>query len=571
MEQDFNLEQTLLDFNQDSNFIELRERYSTRSFLEIMSVERSENRHSSFLAWLLEAKDFAVNPKDHPIVHLLDILIRRKRDQNTDCPKISELRDIVLARDIKDIKLLEKISTEKTVGDATSNPNIYGKIADRLDIYIKVALTSLQGEEHVFEIIIENKVGSTEGLPKKNEEKKWPEGYAEKYQTERYYAACQSNDRIFVFLTPISTQELDRFNDIHEVDKKSREPHFININYQDLLDEVIEPLWANKNLSQRVSILLEEYILSLSLPGQYTDDDKKLKSAIIMAERKQDVETIKKLFENGSKYKPLILSAAKCLSNEDDIQNMYKNWPKQPAAINKRCEKLKEAIRSSLDFPVDDNENFDMLQHTYLLLVSFGKTYKNLFIAFLKSYIENQDSKAADETLSVIKETYQSLTGAPKDRSEFIVISPDGTEEKDSKRNFAEFIIRQYIQYYHKVGGITDPHTYFYIKDDYPLCKDITSKDNTRYCIKKAGDFYISNQWGITINQDKWKTEQTEENLGSIDRILFKIYGQALIDLKEGKTYSTSPKDKEEILITPQSPWDNILSGYTIKVKRVVK
>ena len=79
MERDvkFDLAKTLIEFNQNQQFIELRERYNTRSFLEIMSVERSENRHSSFLAWLLEAKDFAVNIKDHPIVHLLDIAIRR--------------------------------------------------------------------------------------------------------------------------------------------------------------------------------------------------------------------------------------------------------------------------------------------------------------------------------------------------------------------------------------------------------------------------------------------------------------------------------------------------------------
>lgn len=562
MDKKINLEQTLIKFNQDPNFIELRERYSTRSFLEIMSVERSENRHSSFLAWLLGAQDFAVNAKDHPIVHLIDILIRRMREQNVNCPQLTRLKNVILTRDIKDITILE-VSTEKTVGEATFKPEVYGKIVDRLDIYIKVALSSLQGEELVFEIIIENKVGSTEGLPKKNEEKKWPEDYANKHQTERYYAACGSDNRIFVFLTPISTNELDNFNNIQEIDKKSRDQHFININYQDLLDEVIEPLMANKNLSQRVRILLEEYVLSLSLPGQYADEDMKLKSAIIMAERKRDVDTIKKLFDDKSEYKILIISAAKCLSNENEINNKINDCDaaKKLETKSKREMKLREAICSSLDFYVDENKRIEEVKQIFNLLVSFGKTYKNLFIAFLKSYIENQDSNGADETLSVIKETYQSLIGAPKDRSVFTVIAPDGTKENDSKRSFAEFLIRQYIQYYQEVEGVgmIEPYSYFKIKDDYPLCKDITDKDNTRYCLEKAGDFYISNQWGITrdIQTDGSKDE-------SIDILFQKVFGKKLYEFEKG---IESSYDSTML----QKPWGNILKGYTIKVKRIYK
>ena len=83
MADNFDLEKTLIEFNQDQQFIELRERYSTRSFLEIMSVERSENRHSSFLAWLLEAKDFAVNVKDHPIVNYEKQEIVKDSKKNT--------------------------------------------------------------------------------------------------------------------------------------------------------------------------------------------------------------------------------------------------------------------------------------------------------------------------------------------------------------------------------------------------------------------------------------------------------------------------------------------------------
>ena len=91
-------------------------------------------------------------------------------------------------------------------------------------------------------------------------------------QTVRYYTACHTSERIFVFLTPITNAELDDISKIDE-NKKCKDKHFVNINYQDILNEIIEPLLANQNLSSRVRVLLEEYVLSLSLPGIYTNDE----------------------------------------------------------------------------------------------------------------------------------------------------------------------------------------------------------------------------------------------------------------------------------------------------------
>lgn len=511
MEQDFNLEQTLLEFNQDPNFIELRERYSTRSFLEIMSVERSENRHSSFLAWLLEAKDFAVNPKDHPIVHLLDILIRRKREQNTDCPKLLELRDIVLARDIKDIKLLEKITTEKTVGDATSNPKIYGKIADRLDIYMKVALSSLQGEEHVFEIIIENKVGSIEGLPKKKDEKKWPEGYAGKYQTERYYAACQSNNRIFVFLTPISTKELDNFKDILEDDKKSREPHFININYQDLLDEVIEPLLANKNLSQRVRILLEEYILSLALPAAAVDENDKntAKESIIMAVSKKEIELIEDIFK---KYPSLIIQSA--LS--------YR------AALG--------GIEES------ESENND-------LLCKFCETNKALIIATLRVAIEQEGN---EEKKKEYLNAYKALTYNAKDYSQYSFDNVDYWP----KGQFAQVVLNMYVKQNAGNAGLCTKAKEdfgFSKKNFWPILIDgnynidgerLNGNDGPvkierkRYNQSDDGHYLISTQWGALPSRE-----------GSFDLFLRSIVTSETFNKGEYRGKPGRPQNPKELKV----------------------
>lgn len=575
MADNFDLEKTLIEFNQDQQFIELRERYSTRSFLEIMSVERSENRHSSFLAWLLEAKDFAVNVKDHPIVHLLDIAIRRLGEQGekiekendaaeTKCDAITGsngIKNIVLSRDIKDINI-EEITTEKAVKDVTSE--LYkDNIQDRIDIYIKCKLktvNSLSSKE--ITIIIENKVGSNEGQEKNDNKPNadsssgWKE-YCKKKQTERYYMACHGHQTIFIFLTPGKDKRV-----IEAQDK-----HFINITYQDILDEIIEPLLANQNISSRIRVLLEEYVLSLSLPGIYTgneDNNKKksIKSAIIMAEKKQDVEKITELLYKHQNYVTLILSAAKCLSEENEI-------------IGANYEAA--AIKSAIFFTPQQDEE---VKYIFNLLNSFGHTYKNLFIAILKTYI-NSDESINDTRIDEIKEVYKSLISNARDLSEFSV-KKDGTEQLKSRKGkpgkglFAEFIIRKYIECYNNQNLKENPYDYFKINENYPLFKSINGsepKDPTRYSKDPINfdseQYYISNQWGITINKENRANSKEEKYLVSIDKIFFKIFGKALIDLEDGKTYSTNSDEKSKL--TLQEPWDRILKDYTITVKRIYK
>ena len=111
-----NLEEQILAFNNDPAVFALRSRYAQKTFLDIMSVARSENRHSAFLAWLLKGEDFAVSPQDHPIVHLLDSIITRVGKNEIDEDKIvnsqnykinnyDQLKEVILTRDIKSIKL----------------------------------------------------------------------------------------------------------------------------------------------------------------------------------------------------------------------------------------------------------------------------------------------------------------------------------------------------------------------------------------------------------------------------------------------------------------------------------
>lgn len=527
MEQEFNFQQTIIEFNQDSRVIELRDRYSAKSFLEIMSVERSENRHSSFLAWLLGAKDFAVNPKDHPIVHLLDILIRRMGEQENENVQnqfeaLKNLKDTILSRDIKDIKV--DVDTEKTIKDVTTNKAEYGTIRDRLDLYITVFLTTQSNKQEEFEIIVENKVCSTEGLPKTKDEKEdWKGEYATMYQTKRYYKSCHNSNRIFVFLTPISDSELDDFKNISDVNKKSQDSHFININYQDILDEIIEPLLVNNNLSDRIHVLLEEYALSLALPGESIEDDSKdakdiVKSEIIMAVRKRDTYCISQILKT-KKYRELIVNSLGQTTSKDGNQSS--------------------------------------------LLYKFGLTYKKLFTAMLKTYIENYNYNTDEEDIDELIGIYQKSLGnaKPRDLSKFSITDSNGNQllKPIGKGKFAEFVIRRYIKYWSINHDAVEklPAEYFQLAKTFNAlykADSLEEKQEKRYYKEKEEGFYISTQWGIAENKE-----------GSFDLLFEKMFSKKFQDMENGQEYTTN----EDLQL--ESPWDKIFNDCTIKVKKIVR
>lgn len=527
----------MLQFNNDPDFIKLRDRYATKSFLEIMSTDRSETRHSSFLAWLLEGKDFPVKEQDHPIIHLLDILIRRESEQSsteqfTEKLVSDEIKNMVLSRNIKSIQIHE-VSTEKPVNKVSNIPS-----QDRLDIYIRCTIEpkkiepKKEKEKAEIEFIIENKVGSKENGPKvsgskdsgPNEKKDFPNEYS-KYleitQTERYYYACndeaiderKNREKIFIYLTPISDAELSDFDNLGE-DQKSKDKHFININYQDILDNIIEPLLSAEDISTRIHTLLEEYVLSLSLPAlieKENENEQNIKGSIIMATRKVDIENITNIIKKNS-YLSLIQDA------------------------------LKETIRKS------KKANAALLQ-------SFGETYRKLFTAILRVYIETGD-KQADE-LDELQDLYYQLLGTPKDNTKFSVFKGSTPIIKQKgKRCFAIAMLQAYIDY-HK----TDPNT-----SNEQICKKIHEyypRQNNKLCVVLLKDWYLedSPKWTksplapkdisipSSINLTTYEEYQKEfliTKLWAVDRnggestfenLLNDICGKTLKDLKQEATY----------------------------------
>lgn len=521
-QQEIDYASIMLQFNNDPDFIKLRDRYATKSFLEIMSTDRSETRHSSFLAWLLEGKDFPVKEQDHPIIHLLDILIRRESEQSSTEQSTEKLvpdaiKNMVLSRNIKSIQIHE-VSTEKLIRDLSTIQSI-----DRLDIYIHCTIEPKNGEAKEIEFIIENKVGSKEnGKKKQSEDEGVGIDYCNKTQTERYYFALnndfenaknQDSTKIFIYLTPISNADFGNFKDLKT---KSKDKHFININYQDILDNIIEPLLSSEDISTRIHTLLEEYVLSLSLPALLEDKDKKkqnIKGSIIMATRQADIEIIKKILDSDA----------------------YKNL-------------IKESLYSVLQ---GEDNNIDSL------LFSFGTTYERLLTAILRIWTEHNESDNAD-----LKDLYKKLLKNPKDNTKFIIEYDKNKTgvNKIGKCCFAVEMLKAYINYHiqnnkpkylceeiHKNYfpnnkqqnkqqnkqynlcivlledwyKVKEGEKYWYKEQEDDVPDNIPPKiDSSRYEIFEES-FLITKQWGLDVDKDS-----------SFERLLKSICGKTLKALK---------------------------------------
>lgn len=277
------VEELILKFNQTKLNRELRDYYSSKSFLDILNKGRDEATHSGFIAWLLGGVDFAVGKNDSPLMNFLELIVRK--NENVD----QRLKKAVLSRSISFSSIIVK--TEKKVKELSDIDT-----EDKLDVFVECDVTGIDSYNRL-QIIIENKVTSSEEPPKlkcKNLSQSLEDylatnptddelngNYGCFYQTERYYLACgkfkKTSDeqllQLFVYLSPMLKEE------------KPRCSNFTKISYQDILDYVITPLTEESGLSNRVEFILKEYIKCLSLP---TEDATPERKRIVLAITEQE-------------------------------------------------------------------------------------------------------------------------------------------------------------------------------------------------------------------------------------------------------------------------------------------
>ena len=265
---------SILEMLNSETFQALKSYYDETTLFNVIGAERSENRHSAFLRWFF-SPDSSHGLGDTPLRLFLRLLATQKWGPQTFR---AELYDKVMAGSYE-LRLLEPIETEKYVGKLKASPT---SNKDRIDLWMVVGLTyEVDGEQknHVFPIVIENKIYSKESAD----------------QTKRYYAAlidyCSNNGAeyspIGVLLSPSTTTEATC-------------GQFTNITYQQLLTYVLEPASAI-SMPPTDKAHLTAFIRNLGRPSDNSNRD-----FTVLAISKQERDLTDCLYSN---YQQLIHQA----------------------------------------------------------------------------------------------------------------------------------------------------------------------------------------------------------------------------------------------------------------------
>jgi hypothetical protein len=289
----------ILRFKNDSDVQRLQSLYKTKSFSEILGVTRREISHSGFLAWILNDKESHYLSL-FSITRFLEIIIRSSKDRDKE--KHKDLFNSVITDDFS----IKNSTTE-------SEKSISG--VGRLDIYIEIDI-SFGNKQTKLKIIIENKVESKE----KNDQTNAYFNYFEKVKKEN--EIC-----LYIYLTPLPTIELESLSE-----SESRCKEFIQINYQYLVDYLLEPA-LEQNISPKTRFIIEEYLQSLSQPILDLETTE-FNEGLIMALKAQEKDLLTNFWKKNEKLIRSAIYAIRSNSEDpDERSNMktleeYLNTPK---------------------------------------------------------------------------------------------------------------------------------------------------------------------------------------------------------------------------------------------------
>ncbi len=304
----------IIKFNLDESINDLKRYYSTPTTWEIINQSRKETRHTQFLAWFFKNKDFNADPNAGPIKKLIILLLKWANMQESAAFD-EELENSIYSQSLSILSY--NVITEYPI---SIKPTSEGKPAygdGNIDILVR-CLAKVNNIERNINIAIENKIGASETT--KCFDKDGKETIL--YQTEAYYQYItekfEHDINLFVFLKPTdcNLENIERAE--CQCDK------YIQINYQEILDNIIQPVSDQKDISNEDKYRLKDYIKTLGKPSETedeTDDDANNKNIIIMAMEQKERELLTTFFKNNE---DLIRAAINALGDEELSKSMAK-------------------------------------------------------------------------------------------------------------------------------------------------------------------------------------------------------------------------------------------------------
>lgn len=308
------IEDLITKYNVDTRNNRLRDFYETDNLWRTLKIERDENRHSSFIAWLLNKDAMSDNS---PFYKFLNLIVRRKKDDGDIDYK--ELKKAILLRTIK-LKSI-RVKTEKAISALSAI-----RFNDRLDIYADCEISGA-GDYSRLEIFIENKIDSTEGNSKISGKLEHltpeEETYRNKKQTERYYYACGKEHNLRK--TPFDGEKtLQLFVFLTAREQKPEDKHFVTVSYQDLVDFILEPYLNRDALDAHTSMAVKEYLRILGNP---------LNNMTIMATTSEEKEL---LIDFYTRNEDLFRRALEVMMNNAETEEEEKNYASMLSSITKK-------------------------------------------------------------------------------------------------------------------------------------------------------------------------------------------------------------------------------------------
>lgn len=166
-----NIKSKIISFYNDPLYQELNAYYSKKTIFNILKIERNENRHSAFLAWLLD-KNINHGLGDEPLKKLLRFLYVKNKVNSYDSCLLSGnylIENLVVSTE------------EKANGDEKDG---------RIDVYLefKYRYNTNDKEEKKLCVIIENKMYTQEHEEQTKRYREWAEN--EKKICEERHRRC---------------------------------------------------------------------------------------------------------------------------------------------------------------------------------------------------------------------------------------------------------------------------------------------------------------------------------------------------------------------------------------------
>lgn len=322
----------IIKFNLDESINDLKRYYSTPTTWEIINQSRKETRHTQFLVWFFGNKDFNADPNAGPIKKLIVLLLKWANMQE-NAAFDEELANSIYSQSLSILSY--NVTPEY---DILVEP--YGE--GDIDILVS-CVAKVNDVERNINIAIENKIGAPE-TTKKRFGKDGTETTL--YQTKAYYQYItkeyKDDINLFVFLKP-TDRDLENVKQAEcKCDK------YIQINYQELLDNIIQPVCDQKDISVENKYRLKDYIKTLGKPAE-TDEDTN-KNIIIMAMNQKERELLTIFFKNNE---DLIRAAINALGDEELSKSMesFDRKTRSKYSINgKGCYSMYEVLEKFVEF-----------------------------------------------------------------------------------------------------------------------------------------------------------------------------------------------------------------------------